>query len=373
MTVEFIGSINTFSRYGSLVSKYSSGPLGWYLSCSPIDPYNSARFSTIMTTGTQKGYNSNISLVAGQVYDIVATYDNNTTHIYVNGVDSADPRIWNSPTAGSNLNITIGSGYGLNYTNCSMYTFRLYNRALSQEEVLQNYNNDSWRYTPREIPTITWNNPANITYGIVLSSTQLNAVVTDPKTGNNVPGNFFYTPAAGTLLDVGTHTLHVDFTPTDTANYTNASKDVTINISETSKITPTITWSNPANITYGTALNSTQLNANASVTGAFVYTPESGTILGAGTHTLQTTFTPTDITNYTIASSNVSLTVNKATPLITWSNPANITYGTALSSTQLNANASVPGNYNYTPASGTLLGVGIHTLHVDFTPTDTAN
>ena len=27
------------------------------------------------------------------------------------------------------------------------------------------------------------------------------------------------------------------------------------------KATPTITWNNPANIIYGTALNSTQLNA----------------------------------------------------------------------------------------------------------------
>ena len=194
MSVEFIGSINTFRRYGSLVSKYSSGPLGWYLSCSPIDPYNNARFSAVLESG-QKGYNSNISLVAGQVYDIVATYDNNTTHIYVNGVDSADPRIWNSPTAGSNLNITIGSGYGLNYTNCSMYSFRLYNRSLSQEEVLQNYNNDLWRYAPGETPAITRSNSDNITYGTAVNSTQLNAVATDPATGNGVTGNVVYTPA----------------------------------------------------------------------------------------------------------------------------------------------------------------------------------
>jgi hypothetical protein len=38
-----------------------------------------------------------------------------------------------------------------------------------------------------------------------------------------------------------------------------------------------------------------------------------------------------------------TFTVNKATPIITWSNPADITYGTALSGTQLNAIASVSG------------------------------
>ena len=42
--------------------------------------------------------------------------------------------------------------------------------------------------------------------------------------------NLYYTPAAGTVLSVGTQTLHVDFTPTDTANYNKASKDVTINV-----------------------------------------------------------------------------------------------------------------------------------------------
>ena len=77
-----------------------------------------------------------------------------------------------------------------------------------------------------------------------------------------VPGTFVYTPTSGTVLSAGTQTLHVDFTPTDTANYNMTSKNVTINVM---KATPTITWNNPADIIYGTALNSTQLNAVASL------------------------------------------------------------------------------------------------------------
>ena len=42
----------------------------------------------------------------------------------------------------------------------------------------------------------------------------------------------------------------------------------------------------------------------------------------------------------------------KATPTITWATPADITYGTALSATQLNATASAPGTFAYTPAPG---------------------
>ena len=129
-----------------------------------------------------------------------------------------------------------------------------------------------------------------------------------------------------------------------------------------------------------------QLNAFAtdpatgnSVPGSFVYNPASGTVLGAGTHTLRTTFTPYDTTNYTTASRNVSLTISKATPLITWNDPADIS-GTPLSETQLNAFAtdpatgnSVSGSFIYTPVAGTLLAEGTHILHVDFTPIDAAN
>ena len=58
-------------------------------------------------------------------------------------------------------------------------------------------------------------------------------------------------------------------------------------------ITPTMTWPNPANIVYGTALSATQLGATASVPGTFTYTPGVGTILQAGSgQTLSVGFTP---------------------------------------------------------------------------------
>src|SRR5437879_9139584 len=59
--------------------------------------------------------------------------------------------------------------------------------------------------------------------------------------------------------------------------------------------------------------------------------------------------------------------------VITSNSPALFTYGTALSSTQLNATASVPGTLVYTPAAGVVPAAGTDTLSVTFTPTDTAN
>jgi hypothetical protein len=133
-----------------------------------------------------------------------------------------------------------------------------------------------------------------------------------------------------------------------------------------------MTWATPAAITYGTQLSGTQLNATASVAGSFVYTPTAGTVLSAGSQTLSVTFTPTDTTDYTTTTATVILTVNKATPTITWANPADIIFGTALSSAQLNATASVAGSFVYTPAAGTVLNAGLgQTLSVTFTPSDT--
>jgi len=224
-------------------------------------------------------------------------------------------------------------------------------------------------------PTITWNNPANITYGTALSGTQLNATA-------SVPGTFTYTPAAGTVLDAGAgQTLHVDFTPNDATTYSNASADVTINVL---KATPTINWPNPADITYGTALGGTQLNATftwivnglpVTVAGTAIYTPSAGTVLNAGIgQTLHVSFTPSNTTNYNGSLGTATINVVKGTPTINWMDPADITYGTALTATQLDATASVPGSFVYTPAAGTVLNAGNgQVLSVDFTPTDTGN
>ena len=210
---------------------------------------------------------------------------------------------------------------------------------------------------------ITWNPPSAITYGTALSATQLNATST-------VPGSFMYTPALGTVLGAGTQTLSVKFTPTDAIDYTTVTQTVSLLVNQA---TPIITWATPAAINYGTALSSTQLNASTTPAGSFVYTPAAGAVLTAGTQTLSVTFTPTDAIDYTTATQTVSLVVNQATPAITWATPAPITYGTALSATQLDATAGIAGNFVYLPASGTVLSAGLQTLSVTFTPTDQAD
>jgi hypothetical protein len=215
----------------------------------------------------------------------------------------------------------------------------------------------------KAVPPINWPAPSDIVYGTALGATQLNAT-------SSVPGTLVYVPAAGTVLSAGSQILEVTFTPDDAANYTSAIVDVMLNVT---KATPTISWSNPAGIVYGTALGGSQLNATANVPGTFAYSPAAGTTLNAGSQTLSVSFAPADSMNYNGATATVTLNVAKATPVVSWSNPAGISYGTALSGTQLNATASIPGSFAYSPAAGTVLNAGTQSLSVTFTPTDAAN
>jgi hypothetical protein len=212
-------------------------------------------------------------------------------------------------------------------------------------------------------PQLTWFVPAAIVVGTPLSSLQLNAT-------SNVPGSFQYNPCDGTIMAVGAQSLSVTFTPTDSTAYATATASVTLMVN---KATPVITWAAPASITYGAALGATQLNATANMPGAFAYSPAFGAVLTAGSQTLTVTFTPTDTTDYSIATATVVLTVNQATPVIAWASPAPITYSTPLSATQLDATANVPGTFAYSPASGAVLTAGSQTLNVTFTPTDTTD
>jgi hypothetical protein len=97
-----------------------------------------------------------------------------------------------------------------------------------------------------------------------------------------------------------------------------------------------------------------------------------GLVPPAGSHSLSALYSG-DF-NYGGNSGLLTLVVQKATPVITWSAPAAITSGTALSAIQLDATASVPGTFAYNPSAGAVLPVGNgETLSVTFTPTDIAD
>ncbi len=172
------------------------------------------------------------------------------------------------------------------------------------------------------------------------------------------------------LSDLDTH-----IAPQDSGNNEAQSNTFSNTISESAeaRTAPTITWLAPEPITYGHKLTFAQLNATASADGTLVYTPGPGYVLPVGTHTLWVTFTPADSNVCAPLQTGVSIVVAKATLAISWPTPARTVYGNALDDVQLNASASIPGKFDYSPARGEMLPPGMHTLSVTFTPADTAN
>ena len=307
-------------------------------------------------------------------------------------------------------------------------------------QVIIKITNTNYQATPdtvtyviaKKTPTVSWSNPSAITYGTALSGTQLNATA-------SVSGTFTYTPASGTILNAGNQILSVNFTPTDTTDY-NSVNNTTVSLI-VNKAAATITLSNlnqtydgtpkPVTVTtspVGLGVITTTYNGSTTVPYAvgsytvssslnnsnYTATPATGTLVistsaasiyitdysnlvyngNPQTPTVTCAYSyditydgsataPTNVGSYqAIATINdgihtgadtVTMTIIKATPTITWSNPSTITYGTALSGTQLNASSTVSGTFVYSPASGTVLNAGTYTLSTTFTPTDESN
>ena len=143
--------------------------------------------------------------------------------------------VFSSYTLNSTSTVTLYSGSGTNTANTlywnkeafiwnneegdTAYLYNAQGKLVSTKSTTTQKSTDAQKSTP----TITWSKPADITYGTVLSSAQLNAV-------SSIPGTFKYTPDSGALLTVGLQTLSVVFTPIDTATYNTASQFVTINV-----------------------------------------------------------------------------------------------------------------------------------------------
>ena len=156
-------------------------------------------------------------------------------------------------------------------------------------------------------PTITWDPPVPVQYGSWLGNTTLSAIA-------SVPGSFAYSPAAGSqILTLGSVKLSLTFTPTDSTDYNSVTATNTLTVTQG---IPGLSWNAPAPVVQGTALSSTQLNATVlyGVGGTFSYSPDVGAVMNTpGTTILTATFTPTDTTDYTTASTTTALTVVPST------------------------------------------------------------
>ncbi len=198
-------------------------------------------------------------------------------------------------------------------------------------------------------------------------------------------GNF--TAATSAALIPGAHSVVINYL--GSGNY-NAATSNTLTF-KVEAATPTLTWATPAAITFGTALSATQLNATASVAGAFVYNPPAGTVPAAGNQTLSVTFTPTDTTDYVSVTGSVILTVNSVVgpsytiaanlTSVTGSSSVTLTLsstnyaGTVSFTTTVSASAGATGTVTASAPAVTLTngGTGTSTLTITASPSSSAN
>jgi hypothetical protein len=190
---------------------------------------------------------------------------------------------------------------------------------------------------------------------------------------SSLGGSLIFTTAATTGSPVGTYP--VSASGLTSPNYLFDYVDGTLTISQA---TQSITFGPLSSATYGdgpfdlTATSSSGLTVTFSASGTCSVSGVTVTITGAGSCTI-TAHQSGDANHAAAPDVPRTFTIAKGTPILTWATPADITYGTGLSGTQLNAVASVGGGYVYTPAGGTVLPAGTHTLSVTFTPSDSAN
>ncbi len=219
-------------------------------------------------------------------------------------------------------------------------------------------------------PRITWATPAYIVQGTPLGSSQLDAVVTVPGPDPTI-GTITYAPPAGTVLAAGLgQALTVNVAAT--VDYNAASGSVPIDVKYASSLgtlsQPTITYGAASTTLSGqvtsvggpvpigqvaiTLGNTTQFASIDPSTGDFSSSFNTAT-LGASGSPYTITYAYQGSTTVAASSGTGSLTVNKATPVITWAAPAAITYGTPLGGAQLDAMITAPdqtyGSVTYSP------------------------
>src|SRR5580658_147202 len=169
------------------------------------------------------------------------------------------------------------------------------------------------------------------------------------------------TVKSGVLTFTGVGTVVVQASQAGNSTYAAASAQQSITVSPGSPTLSVATSGTPS--TYGGSVSFTA-TISSGPTGTVTFY-DGGTSIGtatisgttakyttttlkAGTHTITAGWAGNADYN-SVSSGSITQTVNQATTKITWKTPAAITYGTALSATQLNATANTAGAFVYLP------------------------
>jgi large repetitive protein len=315
-------------------------------------------------------------------------------------------------TFGANLTLTTSGGSGsgsVTYTkvsgDCSITNTTLTPTSASTCVVTATKAADAQYGSTSDTQTVTINRAAQSTPLTLATTTVVyGQTLTLSGSGGEGTGTISYAVSSGTctlngaVLTPGNagSLCEVEVTRALSTNYNSfTSAPISITIQQA---TPTLGTLALATKTYGdapfafTAPSSTY--NSASVAGSWSYASAqtsvatinggTATIIGGGTSTITATFSPTDSTNYTTATTTSTLTVDKAVPTFSWSN-VDATYNDAditIVSPAV-ATTAATGTWTYSSAdtsvvaiSGTKFDVGnagSAVITATFTPSNTTN
>ncbi len=326
-------------------------------------PTNAGTASINYTISDAHGGTSTAIITLGVLPAPLSVSANNA----VRGYGQANPvfgGILTGVVNGDNLTATYASPAG---TNSPAGNYPIVPSLVDPNGRLANYTVGSTNGTltvSKALPAVNWPVPTNMVYGTLLGTNQNDATST-------TPGSFSYNPTNGTVLAAGTNTLSVVFTAGDT-NYTTNILSVPLVVTPAPlsvSANNAVRGYGQANPVFGGILTGVVNGDNLTAT----YASPAGTNSPAGNYPIVPSLVDPNgrLANYTVGSTNGTLTVSKALPAVNWPVPTNMVYGTLLGTNQNDATSTTPGSFSYNPTNGTVLAAGTNTLSVVFTAGDT--
>jgi len=231
------------------------------------------------------------------------------------------------------------------------------------------------------MPTIVVTPIPNHTYGDTPFTVSATSPSTVAITFSIASGNA--TVTGSTVTITGTGTVCVAASQVAGGSYAAGSAQACFTVAQEAQTISVLSVVSP--VTYGIPPITLPGTASSGLPVSYTYLSGPGsvsagvlTVTGVGTITINANQAG-NADFLAAAQVQFQVVVMKASPVISWTTPAAIGYGTALSATQLDAvvtgvgGSTLAGSSVYTPAAGAILGVGTQTLSVTFTPANVAD
>ena len=152
-TIEAVVKVAATNKKQAIISTFGSS-LGWGLEILDNTGSNKFNFFGFTSAGVATGTQSGSGVLLNQTYHVTGVFNaSRSMDVYVNGVLSGTlPTSFSSITKSSSVNLRLGEDTDAQnvFFQGNLYFTKIYNRALTATEILQNYNATKKKYSPEE-------------------------------------------------------------------------------------------------------------------------------------------------------------------------------------------------------------------------------